>query len=170
MKEIQLTQGKVALVDDEDYNSVSQLKWYAKKDSCNFYAARNIKINGKRTTQRMHQFIIGSVPNSMLIDHIDGDGLNNQRFNFRICTCKQNQMNSKIRKNKNCQFKGVTFSKRDKVFIARITIDKKRKTIGRFDNELEAAIAYDKYASLYFGSFAKTNGLQSVNRHLDNLK
>ena len=77
MKEIQLTQGKVALVDDEDYERVNQFKWHAHRNGNTVYAKRNIAINGKWKIQLMHRFIMGDTLGKSQIDHIDGDGCHN---------------------------------------------------------------------------------------------
>jgi len=80
MKTIELTQGKIALINDEDFEWLNQFKWYAHKDRNTFYAVRNLpRVNGKQTTQPMHKFIMGDNPLELDIDHRDGDGCNNQK-------------------------------------------------------------------------------------------
>jgi len=83
MKLIPLTQGKFAQVDDEDFEWLNQWKWYAAKKGNIYCAQRNIKINGKHTAIGMHNFILNSPPKTQ-IEHMDGCGLNNQRFNLRV--------------------------------------------------------------------------------------
>lgn len=94
MKTIPLTQGKVALVDDEDYEELSRFKWCATKNRRGkFYAVRGgPRAGGGSPTVQMHVVIAGT-PAGMDTDHIDGDSLNNQRSNLRICTRAENLSN-----------------------------------------------------------------------------
>lgn len=162
MKEIQLTQGKVAFVDDGDYELVSSLKWSIRvcrlpSGRTNHYAVhrKTDKTTGKRSILRMHNFILGVT----LIDHKDGDGLNNQRGNLRPVTHQQNMMNrnpSPMPK-ATSQFKGVSKSAKNKTWLARICIYGKTVHLGRHFNEIDAAIAYNNAAITYFGEFAALN-------------
>jgi hypothetical protein len=95
MKEIKLTQGQVALVDDEDFEKINQFKWFAAKKGKTFYATRNITVNGKRKSALMHWYIM----DGKSIDHIDRNGCNNCRNNLRFCTHQENQMNNRKRIN-----------------------------------------------------------------------
>jgi len=158
MKEIQLTQGKVAIVDDEDYQMVNQFKWYALKNGNTFYARRVVPVNGRQKTVHMHQFIIGDTPKKSDIDHKDGNGCNNQKLNLRICTHQENMMNQK-KPDKNCTsiYKGVCWHKRDNKWQSRIQIDGKLIHIGYFMDESDAARAYDKAAKHHFKEFAYLN-------------
>lgn len=154
MKKISLTRGKFALVDDEDYEKLVALKWYTYPEKYTFYARTIAKrTGGKRTTVKMHRIIMGAPPN-MLVDHIDGDGLNNQRSNLRLVTITQSNRN---RRGWSCLgLKGV--SRHRNRFQARITVDKVSKSIGYFDTQKEAHEAYLREARKYehFG-----NGTQS---------
>lgn len=91
MKQIKLTQGKVALVDDADYDWLNQWNWYAKRPwyGGHFYAARGPRKNGKRTTVYMHR-LITNCPRDYEVDHINADTLDNRRANLEIVTKKQN--------------------------------------------------------------------------------
>lgn len=155
MKEIQLTQGKVALVDDEDFDYLNQFKWYTNKCGHGYDKFYAVRLN-KHENVHMHRLIMNT-PDGFYTDHIDGDGLNNQKNNLRICTSSQNQANKKKCKNNNCGFKGVHLDKPRNKWKA--TIHKNNKTIflGRFDTPQEAAKNYDKAARKYFGEFAELN-------------
>lgn len=144
MKEIQLTQGKVALVDDCDYERLNQYKWCAFKHFNTFYAVRNSpRINGKQRTIFMHHEIIGKPPNNFVTDHENGDGLRNLRSNLRHVTQRQNCQNKKNIK-KTSKYPGVCWHKLRKKWTALIWINKKRKHLGCFTDELEAFGSYKK--------------------------
>lgn len=147
MPEIQLTKGKVSTVSQQDYDELSKYSWYAKKDRNVWYACT--VIGGKEV--RMHRKIMGI---GSMIDHINGDGLDNRRENLRACSNQQNQQNQHNRINKT-GFKGVYVSG-DK-YIAQIRANGKQLHLGRFMRAEEAAIAYDQAARKYFGSFAQLN-------------
>ncbi len=155
VKEIALTQGKVALVDDEDYEELSKFKWYAAKNRKTWYVARAI---GKRPHQRqvlMHREILGAQPGEQC-DHINGDGLDNRRCNLRFCTNSQNQMNRRIYGGTS-RFKGVMWNKRHKMWYAQIKHDGKQYHLGCFHKQTDAAHAYDTAARNLFGEFARLN-------------
>ena len=153
MKEIELTQGYIALVDDEDYARVSQFKWYAHIEHRNVYACRNLqKPDGKRTIQKLHNFILGSKG----IDHKDGNGLNCQRYNLRLATALQNNHNNRAHVDNKSGFKGVVKHPFNK-WRARICVEGKSIHLGTFVNVQDAADAYDAASLRYFGEFALTN-------------
>lgn len=140
MKTIELTQGKVALVDDEDFEELNQHKWYAHKDGNTFYAGRSINKPHPMTIH-MHQAIMNA-PKGVDIDHINGDGLNNLKSNLRIVTHRQNTQNRHA--TKSSIYPGVGWHERDKKWRAYITINGKQKHLGHFDVEAEAYAAYLK--------------------------
>ena len=156
MKEIQLTQGFAALVDDEDFERVNALKWYASKFGNNVYALRETKESGKRTSMLMHRFIL-NCKIKIDVDHIDGNSLNNSKSNLRLCTHAENLMNQKPQKGKTSIYKGVTFNKNAKKFLCQIMKSNKHIYLGLFVDEVEAAKAYDKKAKELFGKFAWIN-------------
>jgi len=153
MKEIRLTQNKVALVDDEDFDYLNQFKWYALKSRNTFYAQRTKVINGKECTLKMHRVIM-QTPNNLEVDYIDHNGLNCQKSNMRNCTFAENRRNR-------CawgfsKYLGVTKIKKNK-YIARIRTNGKLIHLGCFDSEKDAAYAYDLMANELFGQFANLN-------------
>lgn len=139
MKEIKLTQGKVALVDDEDFEYLNQWKWFAHKEGRTYYAHREIHTEKcKRYILKMHHVITGIPPANLLCDHRDGNGLNNQRNNLRLVTKRQNAQN--LQYSKSSQYPGVC--KYRNGWITRIRINGKRKYLGGFKTEIEAFNAY----------------------------
>lgn len=158
-KEIELTQGYKAIVDDEDYELVSAYKWRVHK-SCRrkevtyYAAAHGPRDNYKREEFKMHRLIMNA-PKGSVVDHINRNGLDNRRCNLRICTAKENSRNQ-IGK-RPYKYKGV--NKAYNHFKAIIVIERKvnEMYLGSFKDEKSAAIAYDKAAIHYFGEFANLN-------------
>jgi hypothetical protein len=157
MKEIQLTQGYVALVDDEDFERINQHKWCVMKTSRGgLYAKRALWENKKCFSLLMHVEILGTRNTKVQIDHIKGNGLNNQKSNLRPCTFSQNQMNSRKKTGKTSRFKGVHIGYKGK-FYARIKLNYKEIRIGSFETEILAAMAYNEFAKRLYGEFASLN-------------
>ena len=150
MKRIKLTQGKYAMVDDSDYNYLMQWKWYASGHHGKFYARRGTH------SIRMHRVILPP-GKGFEIDHIDRNGLNNQRNNLRLCTRAQNQANVGLSKNNKSGFKGVYWLKASNKWAAEIKVNRKNILIGQYFCIVKAAKAYDAAAEEYFGEFAYTN-------------
>lgn len=148
---IPLTKGQVAIVDKEDYEWLSQYKWHAVNNGEKFYAYR---CRNKRSLS-MHRAIMNE-PKGMLVDHKDGNGLNNRRNNLRVCTTSQNHQNRR-RTFGSSRYKGVHWNKKGKKWAAAITDKGKYKFLGHFDDEAEAAKAYDRKAKELFGEFAYLN-------------
>ena len=162
MKTIPLTQGLVAVVDDEDYERLSVYRWHATRNSksLKWYAARNAPTSGGRYGGkiRMHREILNA-PDGLDVDHKDGDGLNNQRSNLRLATNTQNQQNRSRNLRKSATpYKGVSYKPHGmKRYTARIYHNRKEITVGLFLTAEEAARAYDAKATELFGEFAKLN-------------
>lgn len=159
MKQIQLTQGKVALVDDEDYGFLNQWKWYAWYNRCtkSFYAMRMTTIEGKRKTIGMHRIILGLTDNKVHGDHINHNTLDNTRNNLRIATSSQNNSNMGSRENSSSKYLGVFWHKLAKKWQAGITKNYKFEYLGLYDNENEAAVVYNNAAKAIHGEFANLN-------------
>lgn len=153
MKKIKLTQNKFALVDDSDFEKVNQFKWYANKQRGIYYALRK-GLEGK--IYKMHQQIMGNYPeNKPLIDHIDRDGLNNQRNNLRFATYQENGMNRKIGINNKSGFKGVSWNKRQKKWQVITKLNGKSINLGEFKEINDAAQAYNNFIAKNHGEFAR---------------
>ena len=152
-KTIELTQGQVAIVDDGDYGWLSRHKWCY----CRGYAVRNAaRSGGKRRSIQMHRVIL-STPSGMETDHINHDGLDNQRSNLRVCTGRQNDMNRQKQSECSSRYKGVCWEQVRNKWRARITVNGKRISLGNFADEHDAAAAYDSAAGEFFGAFANLN-------------
>lgn len=168
MKQIKLTQNQFALVDDDDFEWLSHRKWYAHFDKnyanggaykalCNSFT-----VMGKRKTLYMHREIIARLLDRKLnqcemIDHINGNTLDNQRSNLRIASPAQNQYNRNKAKNNTSGFKGVTWSKFHNKWVAQIKINKKHIHIGYFNDIQSAAKAYNQAALDLHGDYANIN-------------
>lgn len=159
MKEIRLTKGMVAMVDDSDYDFLSQFKWGVNKSNQAYYAAHYFEKNGKRFIYRMHRFILGLKDHKLFVDHINGNTLDNRRENLRICTHAENVRNRRIQKNNTSGFRGVVFTNGhpNKPWRATLRIDKKRFHLGYFATPEAAALAYNEAAMKYHGEFARLN-------------
>lgn len=154
MKYIELTQDKRAVVDDSDYEYLSQWSWYYKESTGGGYAARNTRDSeGVRTTMRMHRQIMAA-SKSEHVDHKNGDKLDNRRNNLRFADMTQNMWNRKKQSGSSI-YKGVTWNKKEKRWRAQIQINKKKIILGRFKSEYEAGKAYMKSAREHFGEFTR---------------
>lgn len=151
---INLTQGKFTIVSDEDYHKVSDFKWQALKNGNTFYAVRSLKRNRKVKTIRMHRVILDA-PDDVMVDHIDGNGLNNLRENIRLCTKHQNQMNVRKPSHNTSGYKGVSYEKRRGNYRAYIVFKGKQIYLGSYKTPEEAHDAYKKAAIKIHGRFAR---------------
>lgn len=155
MKLLPLTKGKFAIVDDEDFEFVSQWKWQLGYRDC---AQRSVfKENGQRHTIYLHREVT-KAPDGVEVDHIDSNRLNCQKSNLRFCTHNLNVRNALKRSTvTSSKYKGVCWHKRQKKFNASIRVDGKRYNLGSFTSDKDAAIRYNEAARIYHGEFAKLN-------------
>lgn len=157
MKTIILTQNRIAIVDDDDFNLVDLHSWYAVKCGSKYYAAT--KINKK--TIYMHRLIFGISNSKEKIDHKNGDSLDNRKENLRLCNTIQNARNSnKLNVRNTSGYRGVSLSSHknlNKRWVASINLSKegaiKQKGLGYFLTAKEAAEAFDKAAKEIYGEF-----------------
>ena len=159
MREIPLTQGYIALVDDDDYADLIRFKWFSCTRHRVVYPATHISGGGELL---MPQHIMGKPARGFLIDHIDHNGLNNQRQNLRFVTKAENAMNSRkqtihLGQIPSSIYKGVCWDKARGKWTVYIKIGGVRKFLGRFDDEKEAALAYNVAAKKLFGAYAYPN-------------
>jgi hypothetical protein len=156
-RRIRLTQGKYAIVDPENYERLNSKKWYAVKEGRNYYAVRNITVNKRKRPVQMHRVIMNARP-GQFIDHINHNGLDNRIANLRQASRAENNWNARKRKGKcSSKYKGVCWFRVRKKWQARIQVNGKGIFLGFFDDEIEAAKAYDAAAKKYYGEFAYLN-------------
>jgi hypothetical protein len=154
MRQIGLTRGQVALVDDEDFDSLSKHRWYALKTKNSFYAVRS--VGNPTTLVLMHREVL-PVGRGYVIDHINSNTLDNRRANLRSATHRQNMAHRLKRKPGTSKFKGVYYCTTKKKWVASIRSEGRMKRLGCFKDETDAAKAYDTSAVSIFGDFALTN-------------
>lgn len=142
---------QVALIDDEDEVKVNGIKWYVNKKTGYVYGyfGYNKKIY-------LHRFILDNLTDEQYVDHIDRNPLNNCKVNLRICSNMQNSHNRKG-VHATSKYKGVSWEKRVNKWRVTINYNYKQKHIGTFDNEIDAAKAYNRAAKEMFGEFCLLN-------------
>lgn len=162
-KQIPLTQGKFAIVDDEDFERVNQFKWAAQRtpsDEKYWVAFRSIGTGGRRNKKTvrvlMHRFILDA-PKGKIVDHINGNPLDNRRSNMRLCTARESRCNTRVSRRNQSGYKGVHCCRPKPFYYAAIYINGKNKHFGHFRTPEEAARVYDEKAKEYFGEFAWLN-------------
>lgn len=153
--EIKLFSGEMVKIDEEDYEIIKNYKWRLNKTKKYKYAVA-YKLKSKNKTVVMHRLIMKATKRQM-IDHINGDGLDNRKLNLRFCNKSLNAANSCLHRDNKSGYKGVHWSNRDKKWYSQITLNYKQRLIGLYDNKDDAACAYDKVAQELFGKFARIN-------------
>lgn len=173
MKKIKLACGKFTLVDDEFEYLFEKYTWRSYFDGWNWYVRRHTTINKKSITILLHREILCVNDKKVIVDHKDGDGLNNQKNNLRECSHSENRKNRHNKNDKNTsmylgvslkttKYKYKTKNGDERVSIskrweARIQHSKKQICIGLFDSEIDAALAYNKKAIEFHKEFANLN-------------
>ena len=157
---IPLTQEKYSIVDKEDYAVLSKRKWAADKHNKGFRAIKHMWNGKKYETLYMHREIMGVKKGEKLfVDHINHNQLDNRKSNLRKCTPAQNSQNKRVTGRGTSKYKGVCWFKRVKKWTAYIDADGKRRYLGYFENENDAAIAYNNAAKKYHKDFAYFNNV-----------
>lgn len=145
---IELTQGKVALIDAEDYARLSRWNWYYNSGYAKAYE------NGKRL--RMHRVVLDA-PEGVQVDHINGDKLDNRKANLRLASEFENQWNRGRRKDNTSGIIGVSWNRRDRLWEARLYFTGQKRFLGTFKNKVEAMLVVDRAKREMHGEFARTN-------------
>lgn len=156
-RRIYVGEGRYAIVDQKDFCLLNNLEWMVKEDFDSIYAVRFFRR--ERSSSKllsMHRFICNP-PAGLVIDHINCNGLDNRRDNLRLATHSQNRCNNPKRKNTTSRFRGVHYSKKNRKWVAQIKYEGGKKWLGYFDNETDAAKAFDAAARKYHGEFARLN-------------
>lgn len=152
VKTIELSRGKHALVDDEDYLELSKFTWSATNHGTNSYAEGWIT----RKKIRMHRFLLNA-PTGLSVDHINGNGLDNRRSNLRMATSSENSQNMrKLRNDSKTGIRGVSWNKNAKKFSAQIHNERRKEHLGYFNVLGDADSAYRKAEDKYFGEFSRS--------------
>src|SRR3990167_1985734 len=158
MQQLPISKGKITIISDEDYTQLAQHKWRVYINSGKLYAARWEKGKTMKTRKhiKMHQVIMNPLK-GLIVDHIDGDGLNNRRDNLRIVSNRQNTINRRKSVGTSSQFKGVYKAKNTIKWRSYIKTNNRQIYLGMFDTEHQAALVYDLWAKDMFGQYAKLN-------------
>lgn len=160
LKPIPLTQGKLAIVDADDFERLDRFKWFLLRSTDrHLYAVRSAtteeRTSGAKRVVLMHREIAGAADDEV-VDHIDHDGLNNRKSNLRTCRRWQNMCN-RLRDVRRSGYRGVTRRSNSPNFFARIYVNNQLIHLGNFSTPDEAAMAYDAAAREYHGEFARLN-------------
>lgn len=149
-----LTRGKIGLISAEDFELVSKYKWNAIKGGRTFYATTNIKqTNGKYKMVQMHRLILGAIP-GQIVDHRNGNGLDNRRSNLRLASPTESACNIGLRKDNTSGHTGVFWNSKIRKWTACIQVNKRQVYLGCFLNKADAIRAREEAASSFYGEFA----------------
>jgi hypothetical protein len=154
-------QGKIVLIDIEDYDLIKEYTWNISNDGWNNYVKTEIWKGGRKKIY-MHRLIMGITNPIVIIDHKNGNGIDNRKCNLRICNCSNNSANKTMQKNNTSGFKGVSWKKDVKKWRVKVIKDGVNYSAGYYDDIIEAAKAYDKKAVELFGEFARTNKMMGL--------
>ncbi|WP_104719980.1 HNH endonuclease [Pseudomonas syringae group genomosp. 3] len=148
--------GRTALVDQEDLHHLAGSRWAVRSSGSTGYMYRYLYDQGKYVGIEMLHRLITACPEGKVVDHINGDGMDNRRANLRICSQAENLRNRKIHSNNKCGIKGVSYDPSSSIrpWRAKINVDRRRISLGRFACVEDAQEAYRTAAKKYHGEFA----------------
>ena len=157
-RRILLTKGLFTIVDQDDFERLNKYNWQANvREGRSRYATRTIRRNGRVCHRQMHR-IITNAPKEMMVDHINHDGLDNRKVNLRLATPQQNAWNRRcLRRCNGSKYMGVSWDKQNRKWRGRLFVDGKSRFLGYFEDEKDAAIAFDRAAKEHRGEFAFLN-------------
>jgi hypothetical protein len=156
-RRINLGDDEWTIVEPADYYRFGHLNWHLGGNKRKIYAVRTFKTSPGRITMRCLHREITDAPKGLVVDHKNGCSLDNRRANLRLATRSQNAQNTPKQKNTSSQYIGVSFHKHRKKWTASMKYEGKRIWLGYYENEIDAAKAYDQAAMKYYGEFAKVN-------------
>jgi len=159
MKQIPITGGAVVLCDDEDYAKLIRFRWRRTyfKNKHTQYAMAYVRNEGKYSGCVYMHRLLTDAGKGQQVDHIDGNGLNNQKANLRLCSQSQNNVNGRKRAGSSSQHKGVTWRKDTGKWQAQAWANGKRYSLGCYQSEERAALAYNRFMVDQFGEFVRQN-------------
>ena len=141
MKEIKLTRGQYAMVDDKDFEWLNQWKWHATKTKYQFYARRTTTLAGKHIAQSMHRLILDAKKGEE-VDHMNRNSLDNRRENIKICTRSENNRNRQVFGGS--KHRGVCWNKGSKKWASYLITEDEKFYLGLFKEEKDASDAFNK--------------------------
>lgn len=159
MREVKLTQNKIAIIDDEDYEKISSRKWFAWRHPNPPHAFYVHSYEPPCHTIKMHRLVLDVTDRSIHIDHINGNTLDNRKANLRLATHSENTKNAKLNSRSTTGYKGVTKVALNK-WRVQIQNSGKKYHLGTFTDLKEAAKAYNIAALAHFGEFARLNEIK----------
>lgn len=149
-----LYNGNKTMLDDEDYDKLSNYKYYENNRG---YAYRNLYENKKVKAVYLHREVINA-PSGFNVDHINGNKLDNRKENLRLVTPQQNSFNlRKTQKKTSSLYKGVSWDSKRKGWLSNIRVNQKNAPLGLYKTEESAALAYNEAAKMHFGEYALLN-------------
>jgi hypothetical protein len=164
-RRIYLGEGEWVILNEEDYYRYGNLKWTVSGKDGKFYAVRGVKTSPEEIMiTSMHREMMNALK-GVLVDHKNGNNLDNRRSNLRLATPTENSCNRRKMRDGTSRYKGVCFHRRRGKYVARIKIHRKSIFLGEFDSELEGAKAYDAAAKKHHGEFARLNFPESAAPH-----
>lgn len=152
MSIINITQGKVAIVDAEDFEQINQWRWFANRKGKLWYVGRWVTIEGKKYQVYMHRFITNA-PKGKVVDHINGNGLDNRRSNLRICTHRENLRNRGATSKNEYGNKCIYWDKSRNQWSVRVNVGGKLAYLGRFKDLAKAILVRDNFLKEFHGEF-----------------